>query len=60
VAIAEFMREVGLKCIGFNGVCSSFRLLVVALIDGIDCRFRGQSTCSTPSAPHYRRQSHRA
>jgi len=21
VAIAEFMREVGLKCIGFNGVC---------------------------------------
>lgn len=22
VAIAEFMREVGLKCIGFNGVCT--------------------------------------
>jgi hypothetical protein len=21
VAIAEFMREIGLKCIGFNGVC---------------------------------------
>lgn len=21
VAIAEFMREVGLKCVGFNGVC---------------------------------------
>lgn len=30
VAIAEFMREVGLKCIGFNGVRSSFHSLVVA------------------------------
>ena len=25
VAIAELMREVGLKCIGFNGVCVYFK-----------------------------------
>lgn len=23
VQVAEFMREIGLKCIGFNGVCHS-------------------------------------
>lgn len=29
VATAELMREVGLKCIGFNGVCPSFALCLL-------------------------------
>jgi hypothetical protein len=32
VAIAEFMREIGLKCIGFNGVCSTLILTEIHLL----------------------------
>jgi hypothetical protein len=56
VAIAEFMREIGLKCIGFNGVCSTFASTKRSIID--ITRSHEQLTCSTPFAPNSPRQSH--
>jgi hypothetical protein len=65
VATAELMREVGLKCIGFNGVsvslCSLFLhpllppllplLLLLPWLIAAYHRFPVQSICSTLSAP---------
>lgn len=50
VKTAELMREVGLKCIGFNGVCF---LLYPSIknIPNIRLRSHEQSMSSAPSAP---------
>lgn len=40
---AELMREVGLKCIGFNGVSHSVECLNSVCLNDLLTRFRGQS-----------------
>jgi ribosomal 50S subunit-associated protein YjgA (DUF615 family) len=54
IAIAEFMREVGLRCLGINGVGTKWTLPpVVVLIDKINS-FHEQSTCSLHSVHRFR------
>jgi hypothetical protein len=53
VYAAELMREVGLKCIGFNGVSRPYLLTISTINSSYGTRFHEQSMSLEPSSADF-------